>query len=469
MTICILLKKIIYLEIKDISQLKSFSIIGFWGNDPCHLDYQGVLNSNGKGSFYLKLYDENNPKLLNPRSRPIDKTELVYGHGVMNELINGKESHLEIFVTLNVLSNVSSSIHFDMSGSTHFYLYDISSLNIGNWFYTNDVNLNKIDISLTNFTNFISSAVIHPIFKQDNRNLNYLLTLRNYLKSKKAGFCLPDKITCSLMQSFKSKNNEENINNNFTGVITNYDVVLSNLNIDKTKALFYKNAVLSWFSLITVNNEFCNKLTAFNDKNHYTFNLMNRQNINNNVELHKYSYMNIIDDHSDWLSNIFYSLKIWIINYKRLYPIFINVNLNNVGTIDQQLQNICVAFEMIYDNFLYNKDDENNRYHRIILFTKIDKVLENMNHPLIRIAIRSLKINNISDLINLIKQFRNELSHNTHEADETNLNFKILLLQILKALVIDWLKTRIMINRKYINKHYNFVNPFNTYSLYHNH
>lgn len=360
--------------------------------------------------------------------------------------------HFPVFCTLRLLTNVDSTLSGNSSGMSLFYTYSVSSIFLGDSFYDcHDNKVNSMDIYLTNFTNFVYSLM----------NGRKIIDKPNYLGQIKSSTSVNSFFTYHLCQS-NSKMITNSISSNFIGVQNTYFVKLDfNIHIKNVINLCL-DCVTDWFSLISNNEESDYKFIVHTKAG--MFNYIHPHNLLR-IKNHYKSLLQInIKD--TYLTSVLSSLKNWIIDFEILGPIFQNINIDNFGKLNQQLQNICVDFEMIFDSYV-----SKNKAKEVGLVKKIYEVLKQMNTNRVSkamniLGIKSTKtLNKLQVFSRLIQKYRNCFSHDPKQSDFVTTAFKLKFLQSLKVLVANWLLSQIQVDSQYVQLKYTFNNPFNIFNL----
>lgn len=436
-----------------LSRNSIFSVNGKWGINPNKMDNYGML-----------IYDNGSITLQCDKDLAINKNSsngIIYGTGVIN--VRPDKDTLKfktegsIFVTLKdtiVRNKVGGFKNIDGKLlATTVITYSAMRMFVGDQLVLKNSSFKKMEINLTNFSNWLSSDATHSALYHNASQPTIELKNEKNKETVKV-----NQVTYGIGFSYKFLQNVARLSSRVTGFkMTNSIFALNNGNVSQSQFLKIPPQILAWYSLLSGNDESIYKIKlSFKDSvsqvDYFEFNQ------NGNTRLREYSFINAFSQrNSKWIKSVMDSLKLWISEYDKLAPVFFAINPPSSLKLEYQLQSSCVAVQTIARNFY---EESNLKHHRPfrkelrIIFSHIDngilkKALEIYPQEM-----------TVEDLVDMVIKYRNPLSHDYVEAGHQEDRKQVYLNHVLKALIREWLLVKIGIPRYIIDEGYEIDKTF---------
>lgn len=440
----------------NISQLQSFDITATWGSCTHNIQQTGSLKYDSTG-LYLSLKTINQDSKHNTPKR-------LFGIGILSgSSKNGNEFMESVRISLSGLTISDSKDIYSNKGQISYVKYAVISAFIGDFFVTDKIEFKTLKFFPTNFSNWLQGNINNPIYSIDTQHENEIdISISSSEDNNYLRFYSPN-LKFGITRYTEAQNAKEYIDHATTAILVRNSIDFYDAHADIQKLLLRNVQVSNWFKLLSEHNEFNYRVIGqayINDE------LQEVQMFNFKIPsftLNKYEFITTWQRRTiNWGKTIIKSLNSWICNYEQLMPIFNTISPSQNGDLDQCLQEECVGLESIFNLVIGVKEykKEHNLKHKDNVTYK-DKVAyllsSSFNQELVNKAFTSINkydenTNNMDDLAEQIKSIRNSLSHSTSK--NYTLFIKSIYREILKALIRDWILSRIGINRGIINSGY---------------
>lgn len=442
----------------NISQYSSFTVNGFLGTNSNSLDIPVILEFDT-----TDLFISSSSRKLRLQ---VSKKQLLYGIGTFVGQ-DDKNSRIvtQVHFTLDGFSQLINKESIGSTGNAVYTKYKVMSAFIGDFFVDQQTTFNDVFIYLTNFSNWLSGPKNNPdyFFPDPNKSQVTVKTpdASNILASSRLNRDL------QLVRDDFAYNAQNNLTTVITQVgVTNY-IKLKNIDASLSKLLLLNQQINSWYNLLTGTSETIYKVSGtkkFSPEQLSEVQLFSSNTVKTN--LNDFSFITTVSPRNDkWYQNCIDSLSKWMIHYDDFISISNSVKPNQPGEIDQQLQNECVALQLMFDTFYkdeYDKEKPHSRRKKVNYVDMIEYILTNkINSDLVSEAVEKYdKNSDLDEFICQIKDIRNTLSHSSTLKEHVSLEKRILFRAILKVLIRDWLLSFIGIDRKYIDAEYTIHKPY---------
>ncbi|WP_203650036.1 HEPN domain-containing protein [Secundilactobacillus yichangensis] len=443
-----------------ISQQCSFTVNASFGTELDKLNTPGSLEYNSSDLF-ISSNSHNLQKL-------VASGQLVYGIGsLLGTDENQKEIITPVHLTLDGFSPLISRENITDVGEATFNKYQILSSFIGDFFVNKETKFKDIIAYLTNFSNWLSSDLNNPKYSLQDHD-KFLATVKTPDTPNMIAKSAQNK-NLQLMRGDSAFNAKNSLTSVTSSVVVNNYIQLKAINGSISQLLLVNQQINSWYNLITGTTEKVYKIIGTrDDPSHKAPQEVQLFNSNScKVNFNDFSYITtFIRRTKDLYQNCIDSLNTWINSYDALISIYNSIKPNQPGELDQQLQNECVALQLIFDTFYepeYRKKKSLSKDRKINYKCKVNYVLkEKIDSDMLNKATKKYEpISNDKDFITQIKDIRNTLSHSSTTREHVPLENRSVLHALLRIIIRDWLLSKIGIQRNYINAEY-FVNkPFN--------
>lgn len=425
-----------------VTMLDEFLIVGQWGISENQLNSYGTLTfRDGKVSLVttkrIEIANTDSPSLL--------------GIGHVKSKSNDKDNPFMITLKGVIETSRSGGLKFFPKNKVlqdHHYEYIALTMFIGNMFINDRSKFETVKAYPTNFSQWLHNSM--KDFEQSKLIKNKLVissegNLANSILSNK------DRDTYSFKRTMLSREDNQIDRLDRTIQVIDYFQWDRRGIISLKEAIALLSKVTSWYRLVTNKNESVFKASFADGNKTVDFFDLTKSVIN---ETHDYSRETTYFRRTrEWKENVLLSLKKWIEDYDRLGPLVVGIYPPETLPIEFKLETVCAEIETIVNN--YYKKMEKSYYKKKVSYF-VDQIDDFVTSKIFGLLSTNVDSESLADMI---KKYRNPLSHNFIEAGQKPLEEKVELFSIIKVMIRNWLLNEIGVDKNIIKEEFHIFNP----------
>lgn len=436
-----------------LTQFDSFNVIGTWGTSP------NVEDLNIQGTLKYST-DELSLSLYTPGQVNVDN--LIYGIGVVSgKTKDGENYQFQTKISLSgiITTKRSGMVQLDTGLTTHYYEYAPLEMYVGDTFVTESTKFSEMNVKLTNFPEWIANERPKIDYGKDD-SVTATLSTKN-----SARLIETDRNTYKIITIFGNETRFNISRLNYNLYVSSSIQITHKDSIEVTAVNFNRGMLANWFSLLSNNTQYAYQVTCLTESNKIPVSYFVRDGVKNAKKI-DYSFVaSFINRSEDWFENMQHSLELWANKYDGLVPIFKAISLNQIGTLEQQLQGMCKTLQLIFDlnyDHEYRKQKRLHKKDKITYCQAVTTVLNQLPDQLVDQVVNTQSNANRDAFITEIVRMRNVLSHSSMETEGKWTKSQEYKMQAgLRLLIRDWLLSQIGISRKYLDMEYQIESPLN--------
>lgn len=425
-----------------------FVITGVWGSSEDLLKVQGTLT-----------FETGKAVLVTTERLSLGKTSTPSVFGIGHVKSEGTRQDDIIMITLIGVAETTSGkttkqLPHSLTAEFNHFEYVALSMFTGDTFISTNATLKTVKVYPTNFSAWMHNP---QDFDQSERDSNKLTVSAKdssgyTIESKDGGtvYAFRRSLISTEVERLSQIDRVIQITDFFQ--MDNKD----GMSLQYSMALVQK--VSSWYHLLTNKPEsvYRTNFITLDDESVDFFNLTRSMSVKQDDYLHESAFLVRA---RQWKENMLKSLVDWIDNYEVFAPLEVAIYPPETLSIEFRLQTECVAIETIIDNF-YPKIKKGYYKKKVSYF---------MNQIDDFVTVDALKLfpvkEDIESLSTKVKQYRNPLSHNYQKAGIKPLEEKILLFNVLKAMIRNWLLNKIQIDKPTIKADFQMFSSIKGYII----